>query len=74
MTDAATKGLLAEQVLIPALKEIVANYGKVCDNFELCTCRSCHSSYCSWESANEALKTYEEALEKMKGVSLEKRK
>lgn len=74
LQQSAAKGILADKVLIPALKKIVAFYGKVCDNFELCTCKSCHSSYCSWEEANQALKTYEAALEELEGIPVEKRK
>ena len=74
LQKSAAKGILADKELIPALKHIVAFEGKVCDNFELCTCRSCQSSYGSWETANRALKNYEAALEEMERVSIEKRK
>ncbi|VVB53254.1 Uncharacterised protein [uncultured archaeon] len=74
LTISAAKGMLAEQELIPALKKIVAFYGKVCDNFELCHCKSCQSSYGSWEEADRALKNYEAALEEIKRLDLEKRK
>jgi hypothetical protein len=43
-----------------ALQFIRDNYGKVCDNYELCDCRSCESSYGAWATADMTLKELEE--------------
>ena len=39
-----------------ALEEIRANYGKVCQEFELCEHPACESSYGAWATADEALR------------------
>lgn len=39
-----------------ALVEIKEHYGKVCDNFELCTHAACRSSVSSWMAADAALR------------------
>lgn len=47
------------RILHSALKEIVNNYGHVCEEFEICKHASCQSSYGAWETANKALKQVE---------------
>jgi len=42
-------------IAVKALKEIRDTQGKVCDNFELCNHKACHSSYTSWAIADKAL-------------------
>lgn len=43
------------EAAIKALLEIRDRYGKVCENYEVCDCRSCESSYGSWAVASQAL-------------------
>lgn len=41
-----------------ALMEIRLNGGRVCDVYEVCEHRACHSSYASWAIAAKALGEY----------------
>jgi hypothetical protein len=45
-----------EEIAIKALHEIRMKYGQVCDNYEICNCRSCEGSYGAWATADKALK------------------
>jgi hypothetical protein len=66
------KSMLADKILIKALKEIKAFQGKVCDDFKSCAHKACKSSYCSWTIADNALRTYEAALQGTKHLDKEK--
>lgn len=54
-----TKRLIATEnernIYRMALEEIRTNYGKVCQEFELCEHPACASSYGAWAVADEAL-------------------
>jgi len=43
------------KIAIKALKEIRDTQGKVCQEFEICDCVGCKSSYASWAIADKAL-------------------
>jgi hypothetical protein len=51
LRDAEAIARIAEE----ALAAIKRDYGKVCDEYEICEHIACHSASCSWMVADEAL-------------------
>lgn len=45
----------AGRIAIAALTAIKADFGKVCEEYEICTHESCKSSYEAWSLADDAL-------------------
>jgi len=46
---------IVHEIAIKALEEIRDTQGKVCQEFEICDCVGCKSSYASWAIADKAL-------------------